>query len=125
MKTLILAIVLLLSIIVVTVSGALYTDKKLEEFSQKIERSIPKESSDTVNIHKGALQIEKEYDRLKKCLILFIPDNGVNEIEEHIEDIKSASASGELVDAMMSKSRLILHIQQLRRLSKFSTEVIF
>ena len=49
----------------------------------------------------------------------------MREIEEHIEDIKSAAMTDELPDAITSKNRLILHIEQLRRLSKFSPEAIF
>lgn len=125
MKSMILACAILLSVIAATTFGAIFTDKKLEELSACINEAIDDAEDSTSKAVEGAKEIEKQYESIKKYLILFVHDDGVREIEEHIEDIKSAAMTNETADAIASKNRLILHIEQLRRLSKFSPEAIF
>ena len=125
MKSLLLSLGILITVISVSVFGAFFTDRQLERFSKTISEAIPNEVTDAESIHEGAAKIEEEYESLRKYIILFIHDDGVREIEEHISDIKSSADADELGDAMTAKSRLILHIKQLRRLSKFSAEAIF
>ena len=121
----ILASAILLSVVLATVFGAIFTDKKLDELSTCIDDAISNTSNDTSENVEGAKRIEEQYKSIKRYLILFVHDDGVREIEEHIEDIKSAVITNETADAIASKNRLILHIEQLRRLSKFSPEAIF
>ena len=125
MKSFITALTIFIFVISVSIFGAYFTDGKLKRFEDEIEGAIPQETSSTSSIYNGAMLIEKSYENLEKYLILFIHDDGVREIEEHIADIKSAALTGELSDAITAKNRLILHIKQLRRLSKFSPEAIF
>ena len=125
MKSMILASAILLSVVLATVFGAIFTDKKLDELSTCIDDAISNTSDDTSKNVEGAKRIEEQYKSIKRYLILFVHDDGVREIEEHIEDIKSAVITNETADAIASKNRLILHIEQLRRLSKFSPEAIF
>lgn len=121
----ILASAILLSVVLATVFGAIFTDKKLDELSTCIDDAISNTSDDTSENVESAKRIEEQYKSIKRYLILFVHDDGVREIEEHIEDIKSAVITNETADAIASKNRLILHIEQLRRLSKFSPEAIF
>lgn len=125
MRSLFLSLGILIVVISVSIFGAFFTDRRLERFSCEIEYAIPEGADDTKTIYEGATKIEEEYEHLKKYIILFIHDDGVREIEEHISDIKSSAKADEPGDAMTSKSRLLLHIKQLRRLSKFSAEAIF
>ena len=125
MKSLLLSLGILLTVITASVFGAFFTDRKLESFYETIEAAIPEEADSAEEVHAGAIKIESEYKKLQKYIILLIHDDGVREIEEHIADIKSSAKYDELADAMTSKSRLLLHIKQLRRLSKFSSEAIF
>ena len=125
MKSFITALTIFIFVISVSIFAAYFTDGKLKRFEDEVEAAIPKETSSTSSIYNGAMLIEKSYENLEKYLILFIHDDGVREIEEHIADIKSAALTGELSDAITAKNRLILHIKQLRRLSKFSPEAIF
>ena len=125
MKSMILASAILLSVVLATVFGAIFTDKKLDELSTCIDDAISNTSDDTSENVESAKRIEEQYKSIKRYLILFVHDDGVREIEEHIEDIKSAVITNETADAIASKNRLILHIEQLRRLSKFSPEAIF
>lgn len=124
MKSLIPALIILLCVIVITILGSFFIDSQLERFSQSIKAYIPSDTTDIMLIYDGALRIESDYENIKKHLFLFIHDNAVSEIEEHIEEIKSASRLGEKGDAITAKNRLILHIEQLRRFSKFSLEAI-
>jgi hypothetical protein len=124
-KSLIVALIILSVVIFTTVGGALLTDSRLSDFKSTVEHAIPNGVQDAAKIREGAEKIEAEYERLQKFIILFIHDDGVREIEEHISDIKSSADADEVSDAIIAKSRLILHIEQLRRLSKFSTEAIF
>ena len=121
----ILASLILLSVIATTTFGAIFTDKKLGELTKSIDGAIPSDSESTEAMLSGAGKIEDEYLAIKKYLILFVHDNDMLKIEEQIEDVKSAAATGELSDLITSKNRLILHIEQLRRLSEFSSEAIF
>ena len=125
MKSLLIASVIFLSVISISIFGAFFTDKKLRKFEEQIESAISNNTQDEEALYYGALTIEEKYKNIGKYLILFIHDDGVREIEEHIEDIKSAAITGEAPDAITAKNRLILHIKQLRRLSKFSPEAIF
>ena len=125
MKSLIISALILLTVISVSVFGALFTEKKLGEFEEDIESAIPDGVEDIRIIASGAKAIEQRYENIGKYLILLIHDDEVREIEEHIADIKSAASSNEPADAITAKNRLILHIRQLRRLSKFSPEAIF
>lgn len=115
----------MLSVIAATTFGAIFTDKKLAELTVCINESISDTAENTDETVDGAKKIEEQYKSIKKYLILFVHDDGVREIEEHIEDIKSAALTNETCDVIASKNRLILHIEQLRRLSKFSSEAIF
>ena len=125
MKSLITASTIFLLVISTSIFGAIFTDKKLAQFERDIESAIPNDTEDTDTIYNGAVTIEERYGNLEKYLILFIHDDGVREIEEHIADIKSAAITNEAGDAITAKNRLTLHIKQLRRLSKFSPQAIF
>ena len=125
MKSLITASTIFLLVITTSIFGAIFTDKKLAQFERDIESAIPNDTEDIDTIYHGAVTIEERYGNLEKYLILFIHDDGVREIEEHIADIKSAAITNEAGDAITAKNRLTLHIKQLRRLSKFSPQAIF
>ena len=125
MKSLLLSLGILITVISVSVFGAFFTDRQLERFSEAISDAIPEESNDSEVIRDGAAKVEEEYKHIRKYVILFIHDDEVREIEEHISDIKSSANADELGDSITAKNRLILHIKQLRRLSKFSAEAIF
>ena len=125
MKSLITASTIFLLVITTSIFGAIFTDKKLAQFERDIESAIPNDTEDIDTIYNGAVTIEERYGNLEKYLILFIHDDGVREIEEHIADIKSAAITNEAGDAITAKNRLTLHIKQLRRLSKFSPQAIF
>ena len=125
MKSLLISIGILVAVLGVSISGALLTDRRLEHFYDGIEATIPEGATDAAKIYESAIEIENEYESLRKFIILFIHDDEVREIEEHLSDIKSAAEADEVGEVMMAKSRLLLHIKQLRRLSKFSPEAIF
>ena len=116
---------MLITVISISIFGAFFTDRQLERFSEAISDAIPEESNDSEVIRDGAAKVEEEYKHIRKYVILFIHDDEVREIEEHISDIKSSANADELGDSITAKNRLILHIKQLRRLSKFSAEAIF
>ena len=122
MKSLICSIILLSCIICATVSVGIYTDKQLTGFINSIEERIP--ADDTVT-YQNAEEVEREFEKMKPYLILFMQKNEVRDIEMHIADIQSAVESDDTPNILAAKSRLILHIRQLRRLSTFSIEAIF
>ena len=122
MKSLICSIILLSSIIITTVVGGIYTEKRLVEFVSLIEETIP----DSISEPSGKTEkIEQEYEDIKIYLILFTQKSELREIEMHIADMKSAAKSDDIQGTTEAKNRLILHIEQLRRLSTFNIESIF
>ena len=123
MKTLISAIAILCAVILTTVFVAIYTDKLLEDFGEKIDAAIPEDNCQKA--YEGTLEIEKEYDRIKSYFVLFMRENDLRETEIYIKDIKSAATSDDLPGIAAAKNRLLLHLEQLRRLSVFSMEAIF
>ena len=123
MKTLISSIVILCSVVFGAVFVALYTDQRLERFSDLILDEVPED--DCTAAYLGAEDLEREYKSIKTYLILFMRKNEVRDIEMHISDIKSAAKSEDTVGVITAKNRLMLHIGQLRRLSTFSIEAIF
>ena len=122
MKTLISALIILCFVILSTVLVAVYTDKLLTSFNNTIEEKISIDTDDTL---RGINDLESEYKKLKPFLVLFIRGSDVKEIEMYIEDAKSAAKESEAAALAEAKSRLMLHIDQLRRLSIFSVEAIF
>ena len=124
MKALVCALTISALIIAATVFGATFTDHKLSDFTDEIHSSLPDDLTNR-DLIKSATSIEEAYAKIEKYIILLIHDSEAREIEEHISDIKSAAESNEIADVIAAKNRLLLHIDQLRRLSVFSPEAIF
>ena len=122
MKAFICSIILLCSVVLSSILVAVYANKALTEFGNTIDTSFNSGITDTEN---AVREIESEYSRLKPFLILFIREDDIQEIETHIVDIKSAAAENDHTSLTEAKSRLKLHIEQIRRLSVFSIEAIF
>lgn len=122
MRTFICAVVIFALICSAAIFGAVFTSAKLSAFTEEIRSALPDEPLD---LRAGAARIEKAYENIGKYLRLFIHDSEAREIEEHIADIKSAATMNEVADAIAAKNRLLLHIEQLRRLSLFSPEAVF
>ena len=122
MKSLIYSVILLCSIILSTVLVAIYTDIQLERFVNTIEE-ISK--NDVTDQNTFAEEIEREYERNKTFLVLFMHENEIRDMEMHISDIKSAATTNDTDGMISAKNRLKLHLEQLRRLSTFSIEAIF
>lgn len=125
MKAFICAITILTIICSAAVFGAVFISAKLSVFTKEINAAIPEHTHDSADLYAAALIIEQEYKSIGKYLGLFIHDSEAREIEEHIADIKSAAQMNETADAIAAKNRLLLHIEQLRRLSVFSPEAVF
>lgn len=123
MKALISSIIILCFVVFGTVFVALYTDQRLDRFSDLIAEEISED--DCAVAYLGAEDIKREYESIKTYLILFMRENEVRDIEMHISDIKSAAKSNDSAGVITAKNRLLLHIGQLRRLSTFSIEAIF
>lgn len=122
MKSLICSIILLCSIILSTVLVAIYTDRQLERFVNTIEEISKNDVTDQNTL---AEEIEREYERNKTFLVLFMYENEIRDMEMHISDIKSAVTTNDTDGMIAAKNRLKLHLEQLRRLSTFSIEAIF
>ena len=122
MKSLICSIILLCSIILSTVLVAIYTDRQLEHFVNTIEEISKNDVTDQKTL---AEEIEREYERNKTFLVLFMYENEIRDMEMHISDIKSAVTTNDTDGMIAAKNRLKLHLEQLRRLSTFSIEAIF
>lgn len=122
MKSLICSIILLCSIILSTVLVAIYTDRQLERFVNTIEEISKNDVTDQNTL---AEEIEREYERNKTFLVLFMHENEIRDMEMHISDIKSAVTTNDTDGMIAAKNRLKLHLEQLRRLSTFSIEAIF
>ena len=122
MKSLICSIILLCSIILSTVLVAIYTDRQLERFVNTIEEISKNDVADQKTL---AEEIEREYERNKTFLVLFMYENEIRDMEMHISDIKSAVTTNDTDGMIAAKNRLKLHLEQLRRLSTFSIEAIF
>ena len=122
MKTFVCAILLLCSVILSSISVAVYADRTLTDFALTIEKELDQNTEDP---YSGIREIEIKYSKLKPFLILFIREDDIQEIETYIVDIKSASNENDRASLTEAKSRLKLHIEQIRRLSVFSIEAIF
>ena len=122
MKSLICALIILCSVIISTVFVAVHTDRILSDFEKAIDENITDNSAEALS---GIEQTENEYQSIKPFLILFMRENDVKEIEMYIEDMRSAAKEEDNAALTEAKSRLKLHIRQLRRLSAFSMEAIF
>ena len=122
MKALICSLIILCSVILSTVLAASYTDVILSDFEEEIDTRITHSPSESLL---GIEAIGEEYSRIKPFLILFMRENNIQEMEMYMEDIKSAAAEDDVAAITEAKNRLMLHIQQLRRLSAFSMEAIF
>ena len=122
MKSFIFSIVILSLIILCTILIAIHTDKMLSDFEKTIESEISNNPEQTLL---GIEKVASKYKSMKPFLTLFMRENDVKEIEMYIEDIRSAAKEDERIAITEAKSRLKLHIYQLRRLSVFSMESVF
>jgi hypothetical protein len=122
LKALICSLIILCSVILSTVLAASYTDVILSDFEEAIDARITHSPSESLL---GIEAIGEEYSRIKPFLIFFMRENNIQEMEMYMEDIKSAAAEDDVAAITEAKNRLMLHIQQLRRLSAFSMEAIF
>ena len=122
MKSFIFSIVILSLIILCTILIAIHTDKMLSDFEKTIESEISNNPEQTLL---GIEKVASKYKSMKPFLTLFMRENDVKEIEMYIEDIRSAAKEDERFAITEAKSRLKLHIYQLRRLSVFSMESVF
>lgn len=121
MKSVILAVIILCSVTLSVIGAAIYSGHVLDKFTMAIDDAVTGTSEAAANTEK----IEKQYQRIKPFLSLFACDSEAREIETYIEDIKSASLENDEEALTTAKSRLKLHVKQLRRLSGFSIEAIF
>ena len=119
MKSLIISLIILSSILTAVIAVAICSDKALTRLADTID--APGQNDKIAN----AYEIEKEYKDLERFLIFFAHDSEIREMQMYIEDIKSAAQENDQVALITAKSRLRLHIEQLRRLSAFSFEAIF
>ena len=115
------ALTILFSVITATVLVSIYTDKLLTDFIGVID-DIP---DDSESIAAYADEVEQKYKNTKFFFILFMRENDVKETEMYIEDMRTAAQENDKTALWEAKNRLMLHIQQLRRLSAFSMEAIF
>ena len=122
MKSLLLSLSILCFVILSTVFVSLHTNELLADLESSVlllcEDGCDKESSQIK-------EIEREYESIKTHLVLFTRQSDVESIEEHLSDIKSYAKANDPAGMINAKSRLILHIRQLRRLSEFGIEAIF
>ncbi len=118
MKILICAIIILCTVIFSTVFVAICSNKLLSDFSETV-KAIPNEEAVNINV------IKSDYQKLKPFLILFMRDKDIEQTEIYIEDVINAAASDNKYELAAAKSRLQLHIEQLRRQSVFSIDAIF
>ena len=92
----------------------------------ELEESVAEQiTSDFTNSTTSIKAIEGKYNEAKPFLTVFMRDSEVREMETYIEDIKSAVSNNDEDEIRVAKSRLILHIGQIKRLSAFSIEAIF
>lgn len=123
MKALILSSTILLCVILSTVLVALCSNKLLSDMYEDIESTV------TVDDLEGAYgsieRIKADYEEKKSFFILFMRGKDTEGIEAYIDDVKSAIVANDDAGFITAKSRLLLHIEQLRRLSVFNLESIF
>ena len=122
MKTFIFAITILSSVILCTILVAFYTNKTMYDFEDTIDRKISNNPEEAIV---GIEEVKNKYQSIRPFLTLFMRENDVKDIEMYIEDIRSAAKENDSYAITEAKSRLMLHIYQLRRLSVFSMESIF
>ena len=121
MKSVIASAIILACILSSVLCVAVYSRRILTELGDTVDE-LKENSSD---VAQQADNIEAHYKNIKPFLSLFACDSEAREIEMYIEDIKSAIAENDDDTLLTAKSRLRLHIEQLRRLSGFSIEAIF
>ena len=121
MKSVIIAAVILCSVTASVIWVAVYSGLALDRLAEATEEVSVKDGATVI----GVEEVEAEYRSVNPFLSLFTCDSEAREIELYIEDIKSASLENDAEALLAAKSRLILHIKQLRRLSGFSIEAIF
>lgn len=122
MKSFIFAITILSSVILCTILVAFYTNKITYDFEDTVDRKISNSPEEAIV---GIEEVANKYQSIRPFLTLFMRENDVKDIEMYIEDIRSAAKENDSCAITEAKSRLMLHIYQLRRLSVFSMESIF
>lgn len=118
MKSLTASCLILLLIALFTVFGSLYISESLDELYESVE-STDGNPENTVN------GTESIFASKKNTLSLLLNDKDIDEIEDYIIDLKSASVSGSAADTEKAKNRLVSKLEQTRRLCAFNIDSIF
>ena len=121
MKSVIASVIILSCILLSVLWVAVYSRRILTELRDTVDELKENSSEAALQVD----DIENHYRKIKPFLSLFACDSEAREVEMYIEDIKSAIAENDDDALLTAKSRLKLHIEQLRRLSGFSIEAIF
>ena len=123
MKSLIVASVILAVIVTSAVLSSFFTDRLLTKTYENIDRKISADDCESALV--GIEEIKDDYKKVKAYYVMFLREKDAHNTEAYIEDLKSAIVSEDRSDIISAKNRLMLHIEQLRRLSVFGLESIF
>ena len=123
MKSLIASVVILLTILSVTVIGSICVSESLDSLEEKIN---------AINITQGFEAVKNAADSAehahKKYYLLYslmLDDDAVEQTDAYLLDIKSSAEAESIEGVLTAKSRLIAHIEQIRRLSTLNIESVF
>lgn len=125
MKSLVFSSILLITVIAVSIGGAIYTSVTLNKLCEQINEEFEECGESCEDISYVACDLKSEFERVEPGLSLFINDDELSEMRGYYTDIRSAAVADSYEGALTAKSRLVSMIEHLRRLSSFNIDSIF
>ncbi len=125
MKSFITAIVIITALIVFSIGGTVLTDKTLLWLDDEISAMPIGDVTDYDAVYEDILKIEEKYEKADEILALLLTNIDLEKIKSCIDEIKVGAQIEDEMLIKTAKSRLLLHTEQLRRLSGFSMDSIF
>ena len=124
MKSFIISLIILIALVTFITIDSYLISNKLENLEYTLENHFPKDESSYEEIYSCALVTEERFQNMRRHLSCIYNEEALFNLQECIEDLKSASENESYENAVEAKNRLSAHIQHLRRFSVFNLDYI-
>ena len=124
MKSFIISLIILISLITFMTVDSCFINSKLQNLGYTLESHFPADEYCYEEIYYCALITEKDFQNIRRHLSCIYNEDSLLNLQEYIEDLKSASKNKDYKSALETKNRLMAHIQHLRRFSVFNLDYI-
>lgn len=125
MKSLIYALMSLLSVLAAVIITTVLLSGSLREIEMQIESCMPTATSDLGRVADDFTDIKNSFSEKLSALSLIVSDTALLEIEHSFSDIINYANTDSIDGVMTSVGRLKISIEHLRELAGFNIKSVF